>query len=146
MTAIIAMPHFQNVFHTGTTGPQVAVVFSLYTVYVTTSRTTGRYLTNSGSMVGAPFAAVASDRFGRRKAMFAGACVIITGAIVAATSHHFAQLVVSRFILGFGIAIMTVAAPAYSQEIAPPQWRGRATGFYNTGWFGGSIRKYCILI
>jgi hypothetical protein len=32
MTAIIAMPHFQNTFHTGTVGPQVAVVFSLYTV------------------------------------------------------------------------------------------------------------------
>lgn len=91
-------------------------------------------------MVGAPFAAVASDRFGRRKAMFAGATTIIVGAIVAATSHTFAQLVVSRFILGFGIAIMTVAAPAYSVEIAPPHWRGRATGFYNTGWFGGSIR------
>lgn len=76
--------------------------------------------------------------------MFAGATVIIVGAIVAATSHHYAQLVVSRFILGFGIAIMTVAAPAYS-EIAPPHWRGRATGFYNTGWFGGSIRMSSLL-
>jgi len=77
--------------------------------------------------------------------MFAGATVIIVGAIVAATSHHYAQLVVSRFILGFGIAIMTVAAPAYSVEIAPPHWRGRATGFYNTGWFGGSIRMSSLL-
>ena len=34
---------------------------------------------------------------------------------------------------------MTVAAPAYSIEIAPPHWRGRCTGFYNCGWFGGSI-------
>lgn len=34
MTAIIAMPHFQNVFKTGTTGGMVSVVFSLYTVYV----------------------------------------------------------------------------------------------------------------
>ena len=24
-------------------------------------------------------------------------------------------------------------------EIAPPHWRGRCTGFYNCGWFGGSI-------
>lgn len=32
MTAILAMPHFQNVFKTGTTGGQVSVVFSLYTV------------------------------------------------------------------------------------------------------------------
>jgi len=24
-------------------------------------------------------------------------------------------------------------------EISPPHWRGRTTGFYNCGWFGGSI-------
>lgn len=57
-------------------------------------------------MVGAPFAAVISDRFGRRKGMFAGGLTIIAGMIVAATSKTVAQLVVSRFILGFGIAIM----------------------------------------
>ena len=32
MTAIIAMPYFQNVFKTGTDGGQVSLVFSLYTV------------------------------------------------------------------------------------------------------------------
>jgi MFS family permease len=44
-----------------------------------------------------------------------------------------------RFILGFGVAILTCAAPSYIVEVAPPQWRGRMTAFYNTGWFGGSI-------
>lgn len=34
---------------------------------------------------------------------------------------------------------MTTAAPSYCVEICPPQWRGRMTGFYNCGWFGGSI-------
>jgi MFS family permease len=79
-------------------------------------------------MVGAPFAAVLSDRYGRRKGMFVGGATIILGMIIAATSKHIAQLVVGRFVLGFGIAIMTVAAPAYSIEIAPPHWRGRCTG------------------
>lgn len=32
MTAILAMPYFQQVFKTGTTGGQVSLVFSLYTV------------------------------------------------------------------------------------------------------------------
>lgn len=32
MTSIIDMPEFQKVFHTGTTGVQVSVIFSLYTV------------------------------------------------------------------------------------------------------------------
>jgi sugar porter (SP) family MFS transporter len=90
-------------------------------------------------MVGAPFAAVISDNYGRRKSMFSGGAVIIVGMIIISTSSSFAQFVVGRFILGFGIAIMTVAAPAYAVEIAPPHWRGRCTGFYNCGWFGGAI-------
>ncbi|WRT69911.1 uncharacterized protein IL334_006902 [Kwoniella shivajii] len=124
MTAVLAMPHFQNTFHSGTTGTKVSIIFAMYTV---------------GAMAGAPFAAVISDRFGRRKAMFAGGIVIITGMVIAATAKHVAQFVVARLILGVGISIMTVAAPAYAVEIAPPHWRGRCTGFYNCGWFGGSI-------
>ncbi|ETS72989.1 hypothetical protein PFICI_15381 [Pestalotiopsis fici W106-1] len=124
MTAIIAMEHFQNTFHTKAVGSQIAVMYSLYTV---------------GSMVAAPFAAILSDRFGRRRAMFCGAIVIIVGAVIVATSSTVAQFVVGRFVLGMGIQVMTVAAPAYAVEISPPHWRGRCTGFYNTGWFGGSI-------
>jgi MFS family permease len=60
--------------------------------------------------------------------MFTGAWVIIIGAIIASTSFQLAQLIIGRFILGIGIQIMTVAAPAYAIEIAPPHWRGRCAG------------------
>ncbi|KAI0163814.1 general substrate transporter [Pestalotiopsis sp. NC0098] len=124
MTAIIAMDHFKNTFNTESVGSKIAVMYSLYTV---------------GSMVAAPFAAILSDRLGRRRAMFIGAIVIILGAVIVSTSSTVAQFVVGRFVLGMGIQVMTVAAPAYAVEISPPHWRGRCTGFYNTGWFGGSI-------
>jgi MFS family permease len=81
-------------------------------------------------MVAAPFAAILSDRFGRRKAMFLGAIVIIVGAVIVATSSTVAQFVVGRFVLGMGIQVMTVAAPAYAVEISPPHWRGRCTGMF----------------
>jgi MFS family permease len=84
-----------------------------------------------GSMVGAPFAAVISDRYGRRKGMFAGAVVIIIGMVIVSSASTIAQFVVGRFVLGFGIAIMTVAAPGYAIEIAPPHWRGRCAGEMN---------------
>jgi MFS family permease len=113
MTSVIAMPHFQDVFHCGTTGSQVSVIFSLYTV---------------GAMVGAPFAAMLSDRLGRKKGMFCGGIVIILGMIIVSTSSTIPQFVVGRFVLGIGISIMTVAAPAYAIEIAPPHWRGRCAG------------------
>jgi MFS family permease len=71
--------------------------------------------------------------------MVCGAIGIIIGSIIAAGSFSLTQVTVGRMVLGSGIQFMTVAAPAYSMEIAPPQWRGRCTGFYNCGWFGGSI-------
>jgi Sugar (and other) transporter len=82
----------------------------------------------SGSIVTSPVGAIISDKYGRKIGMFCGAWVIILGAVIAATSSKMAQLVVGRFILGAGIQMMTVAAPAYAIEIAPPHWRGRCAG------------------
>jgi len=46
----------------------------------------------SGAMVGAPFAAVLADRYGRRKGMFGGAIVILVGMIIAATAKTIGQV------------------------------------------------------
>ncbi|KAI1809373.1 lactose permease [Poronia punctata] len=124
LTGIVAMEQFQDTFHSGKTGPTVSLLFSLYAV---------------GSIVGAPFAAIVSDKFGRRKTMFVGGLIIIIGTVIISSSSTIPQFVVGRFVLGVGIATMTVSAPAYAMEISPPHWRGRAVGFYNCGWFGGSI-------
>ncbi|KAK4098565.1 general substrate transporter [Parathielavia hyrcaniae] len=124
MTAIIGMPLFQTALDVEDTGNKAAVIFSMYSV---------------GAMVGMPFAAYVADKLGRRKSMFSGGVIIITGMIIISSSHSFGQFVVGRFVLGLGISVMTVAAPAYAVEVAPPHWRGRCTGFYNCGWFGGAI-------
>ncbi|KAL5341983.1 general substrate transporter [Aspergillus crustosus] len=129
MGSVLAMDHFQATFKTGMDGSQVSVVTSLYTV---------------GSMVATPISAVISDNFGRRKCMFAGGWVIIIGSIIIATANTLAHFIVGRFVLGFGIQIMVVSAPAYAVEISPPHWRGRAVGFYNCGWFGGSVPAACV--
>jgi len=88
----------------------------------------GTQLMLRGQMVGAFPAAILSDRYGRRVAMFVGAWTILVGTVVSAASFHVPQFVVGRFILGLGITSMSVAAPAYAMEIAPPQWRGRCAG------------------
>lgn len=116
MGSIIAMKPFQDTFGTGLAGERVAIITSLYSV---------------GSIVTAPFAAAISDRWGRRVAMFIGGWEIIVGAIIACTGSTIAQLTVGRFILGGGIAVMTVGAPAYAIEIAPAHWRGRCTGKFH---------------
>lgn len=86
MTAILAMPGFNKQFGTyengvfreiQDNGTLTGIIFSLYTV---------------GSMVGAPFAAICSDRLGRRKAMFIGAWIIIVGMVLTASAHQVAQV------------------------------------------------------
>lgn len=49
--------------------------------------------------------------------MFCGGVVVILGAVIAATSMSIGQIVAARFILGGGIAIMTVGAPAVSTSL-----------------------------
>lgn len=75
---------------------------------------------HSGTILASPFAAIISDRFGRRWSMFIGACVIIVGSIIACSAGTVAQLTVARFILGAGIAVMTVSAPAVSEAVPCP--------------------------
>lgn len=124
MSAILAMKHFQSTFGSGLVGQKTSLLSALYSV---------------GGIIAFPVAPIVSDKYGRRMGMFSGGVIIIIGAILTSTSTTVAQFVVGRLVLGFGIMFMTVAAPAYAIEISPPHWRGRATGFYNCGWFGGSI-------
>ncbi|KAF8323123.1 general substrate transporter [Clavulina sp. PMI_390] len=124
MTSINGMVPFQNRFNGGKSAASTGLIFAMYTV---------------GGMVGPFFGGPITDRFGRRKGMVIGALIICLGSAVIASAKHQHQFVGGRFILGFGVSILTCAAPSYCVEICPPQWRGRMTGFYNCGWFGGSI-------
>lgn len=124
MGSITFMTQFQNVMGSTATGWKVSVMTSLYSV---------------GSIAATPFAAHIADRYGRKMGMICGAIGIILGAVIATSAFSIAQVTVGRIVLGAGIQFMTVSAGAYAMEVAPPQWRGRFTGFYNTGWYGGSI-------
>ncbi|TDL21325.1 general substrate transporter [Rickenella mellea] len=124
MTAINIMPYYQSKFNAGEVGSTTGIIFSVYTI---------------GGLVGPWVAGPITDRFGRRGGMFVGSLIIIIGSAVIASSNTKNQFIAGRFLLGFGVAILTCAAPSYIIEVSPPQWRGRMTAFYNCGWFGGSI-------
>jgi len=49
--------------------------------------------------------------------------IIIAGAIVVTLAKNVDYLLGGRFCLGFGVAIVTTAAPAYVVEMSPPQVR-----------------------
>jgi MFS family permease len=71
-----------------------------------------------------------------------GAWTIIIGAIINGTTSlnaSLGQLQGGRFILGFGVSIVSAAGPIYVVETAHPAYRGIVTAYCNTFWFTGSI-------
>lgn len=87
-------------------------------------------------MTGAPLAAFISDKWGRRRGMMIGAWLVIIGMIIAVAGESIVSFAIGRFVLGFGITVTCVAAPAYCMEIAPPHWRGRCTGAWWSTRYG----------
>ncbi|TFY77891.1 hypothetical protein EWM64_g6124 [Hericium alpestre] len=131
MTAINGMPFYERKFNQGSLDVSTGLIFSIYTV---------------GQMAGSLFAGQICDRWGRRAGMFIGCLIIMVGSAIIASSEVKRQFVAGRFVLGFGIAIATIGAPTYTVEVAPPQWRGRLTSLYNTGWNGGAIPAAAITL
>jgi sugar porter (SP) family MFS transporter len=83
-----------------------------------------------GTVVGALFGSVPSDRFGRKPTLlFIGVLYTLSavGCAIAADPWSFAAF---RFLGGLGVGASTVAAPAYISEIAPANSRGRLVALY----------------
>ena len=70
-----------------------------------------------------------SDRFGRRKILFAAALLYAVSAVGSAFAPSFALLVVARMIGGFGVGASLIIAPLYIAEIAPAESRGQMVSF-----------------
>ncbi|BCS04954.1 myo-inositol transporter [Aspergillus luchuensis] len=101
-------------------------------------------LCSAGSFVGAIIAGLTADKYGRKGAMYI-ACVLFTvGAILQASAYSIPQMVVGRFIVGFGVGSAAMVVPAYIAEIAPTKYRGRMTGLNNVSITGGQVISYAL--
>ncbi|EMC91096.1 hypothetical protein BAUCODRAFT_152390 [Baudoinia panamericana UAMH 10762] len=95
-----------------------------------------------GGVCALPFVGPLVDTWGRKVGMSIGAWLIILGTIINGTTLYDAdvgQLKGGRFLLGFGVSIVSAAGPIYVVETAHPAWRGVLTAYCNTFWFTGSI-------
>jgi MFS family permease len=129
MGSINAMDTWHNYFGIGKTGSGIGLVTAIYPV---------------GQVSGSFFAGLILDNFGRKVAMFIGACFIIIGSVVQATTanQNLNQFIGGRYLVGFGVPICVTAAPTYLVEMAYPTWRGLAGGAYNVfGWYLGAISR-----
>ncbi|KAK5108879.1 hypothetical protein LTR62_007769 [Meristemomyces frigidus] len=128
---LTANSHFLDYFHGSNSGNWAALNSAMYQI---------------GSVCGLPFVGPAIDTWGRRAGMVIGSILIILGCILNgltlyAPNWHQAlsQLQGGRFLLGFGVSIVSAAGPIYVVETAHPAWRGIITAYCNTFWFVGSI-------
>ncbi|MGO9220540.1 MAG: sugar porter family MFS transporter [Streptosporangiaceae bacterium] len=83
-----------------------------------------------GALVGALLAGGLADRLGRQKAMVIGGALFAVGALGESLTPGTSILVLSRFVVGFGVGIASVAGPLYAAEMAPSATRGRYVSSY----------------
>lgn len=78
-----------------------------------------------GCAVGAALGGWASDRFGRRPALFCASVLFCVAAFSAATATHLWQLLAARVLAGVAVGSASLVAPLYIAEVAPASTRGR---------------------
>jgi MFS family permease len=83
-----------------------------------------------GALVGALIAGGLADRLGRQRTMVIGGALFAVGALGESLAPGTWILVISRFVIGFGVGMASVAGPLYAAEMAPSSVRGRYVSSY----------------
>lgn len=78
-----------------------------------------------GCMIGASFAGMLSDRFGRKKSLLLAAVLFTVSAIGAALPRSLTTLLLARMLGGIGVGVASMVSPLYIAEISPARIRGR---------------------
>ncbi len=95
-----------------------------------------------GTILGAMFAGMPGDRYGRRDSLRGMAVLYIISAAGCAFAWSWGSLVLFRFIGGIGIGGSSVLGPMYIAEIAPTKWRGRLVGLFQFNVVFGILLAY----
>ena len=95
-----------------------------------------------GTILGALFAGIPGDRYGRRDSLRVMAILYVISALGCAFAWDWYSLVFFRLIGGLGIGGSSVLGPMYIAEIAPAKWRGRLVGFFQFNVGAGILLAY----
>jgi sugar porter (SP) family MFS transporter len=95
-----------------------------------------------GTILGALFAGIPGDRYGRRDSLRGLAVLFFVSAVGCALAWDWLSLVVFRFVAGLAIGGSSVLGPMYIAEISPAKWRGRLVGFFQFNIVFGILLAY----
>lgn len=94
---------------------------------------------NGGVLISILISSQLCDWLGRRKPIFGGSVLIIVGSIIQAASKNYGMFVASRFVIGFGLGIVSTASPPLLSEVAYPTHRGKIVSFFLVSWPLGAL-------
>jgi sugar porter (SP) family MFS transporter len=95
-----------------------------------------------GTVIGALFGGIPSDRIGRKKTLFWIAVLYLVSALGSALSTNWYLFMVFRFVGGLGVGASSVAAPMYISEISPANRRGRLVAMFQFNVVFGIVIAY----
>ncbi len=102
----------------------------------------------SSTLVGATIGAVSNgamaDIFGRKKILILTSILFFIGSILCAIAPNITLLILSRFIVGLAIGIVTFATPLYLSEISPEKIRGSLVSLFQLAITLGILFSYLI--
>jgi MFS transporter, SP family, arabinose:H+ symporter len=95
-----------------------------------------------GTIPGAAFAGIPSNRFGRRASLKALGLIYVASALGCAFAWNWPAFLFFRIIGGLGIGGCSVVAPMYIAEISPAAHRGRMVGLFQVNVVLGILLAY----
>jgi SP family arabinose:H+ symporter-like MFS transporter len=95
-----------------------------------------------GCILGAAFAGMLGDRFGRKPMLIVSGFLFFISALFSAVPPNFAILISARIVGGVGVGTASVLAPMYISEFVPPRLRGRLVALYQLSIVIGILAAY----
>jgi len=95
-----------------------------------------------GTIFGALFGSIPSDKFGRRQTLFFVAILYLVASLGTALSQNWYLFLLFRFMGGLGVGASSVTAPVYISEISPPKTRGSLVALFQFNVVFGIVISY----
>jgi sugar porter (SP) family MFS transporter len=96
----------------------------------------------AGAVIGAIFAGLPGEKYGRRASLRVMALLYVASAIGCAFAWNWPILLIFRFIGGLGVGGSSVLGPMYIAELAPARLRGRLVGTFQINIVIGILLAY----
>ena len=95
-----------------------------------------------GTVLGAMFGGIPSDRLGRKTTLFVIAVLYLISSLGTALAPDWIIFLIFRFLGGIGVGVSSVTAPLYISEIAPAKSRGKLVAMFQFNVVFGILVSY----